>query len=117
MTHERPDYQSSKSDLDTKPQYRVRSNRSKDLTDRKGPDFNFSVAQNLHRWKFALDERLRGVLEEAVRTLQWAWKTDMKYRTSYPMNTNYAFGEIKREIKQGSKPRVERQVSALRTQF
>jgi len=56
------------------------------------------VGVNQHRWKQSLSDYSRSVLEEAADRLDWAWQTDMKGPTSYPLNTNYAFGEIKGQI-------------------
>jgi hypothetical protein len=63
------------------------------------------VGRNLHRWKLSLnDEHLLRVLEEAARTLEWAWKTDMQDRKSYPANTDHALCGIKEQIKRRLDP-------------
>jgi hypothetical protein len=38
------------------------------------------------------------VLEDAGERLKWAWERDMKYPNSYPLNTSFAFHEIKGRI-------------------
>jgi hypothetical protein len=59
-----------------------------------------NVSRNQHRWKQSLDGCIRAVLEKAGPRLKWAWKVDMEYPKSYPANTDYAFGEIKAQIRE-----------------
>lgn len=40
------------------------------------------------------DNRIRNVLEEAAKTLDWAWKEDKRHPRSYPVNTWYHFLQI-----------------------
>ena len=62
------------------------------------------VSRNQHRWRRSLDDENRRLLDEAANRLAWAWETDMEDPKSYPMNTDYAFSEIKRQIKDRQLP-------------
>jgi hypothetical protein len=65
---------------------------------------NARVSRNQHRWRESLDENLCGVFNDAAARLEWAWKVDIRHPKTYPLNTSYAFGEIKewiREAQQG----------------
>lgn len=96
--------------LDTKAAFRVRSKRQS-LTAHVGRALNPNVGNNQHRWKSFLGEDICGVLDYAAARLAWAWKVDMKYPRSFPMNTSYAFDEIEawiRECQRGGEPKVER---------
>lgn len=69
------------------------------------------MGKNQHRWKESLDADILGVLEDAAARLESAWKKDMKYPKSFPVNTNYAFGEIKEwidECRRKGEPEIER---------
>jgi hypothetical protein len=75
-----------------------------------------NVSKNQHRWKKSLDENNHRALEGAAETLVWAWKTDMETPKSYPLNTNYAFSQLKkriRDIHHPSRSRTERKLSKL----
>jgi hypothetical protein len=62
-----------------------------------------SPPKNQHRWKASLDDRTCGVLEKAVPELEWAWRTDGRGRgDSYPLNTDYFFGELKLRLREQS---------------
>lgn len=63
-----------------------------------------NVSGNQHRWKKSVDDKNRRLLEEATDTLAWAWKTDMNDPKSYPINTEYAFSQIKNQIKDRQLP-------------
>ena len=94
---------------DMKAAFRVRSKRLR-LTAFVGRAFNPNVGNNQHRWKSSLGEDICGVLDDAAARLAWAWKADMKYPRSFPMNTSYAFDEIDEWIKEcqrGGEPKVE----------
>ena len=56
------------------------------------------VGKNQHRWKKSVDDRIRGVLEEAAKGLEWAWKLDKKHARSYPINTWYLFVQIEERL-------------------
>jgi hypothetical protein len=62
---------------------------------------------NQHRWKQFLSDHVRRVLEKVAERLEWEWKTDMEDPKSYPMNTDYAFAQIKRQITEGSRGRTQ----------
>jgi hypothetical protein len=64
-----------------------------------------SVKKNEHRWQNSVDDRIRGILEEAARGLEWAWKLDRQSPNSYPMNTGYLFAEIREHLVGESKTR------------
>jgi len=75
------------------------------------------VSKNQHRWKESLNADICGVLDDAAARLEWAWEVDMKYPRSYPVNTDYAFYEIKEwieECQRGSQPETERKPLILR---
>jgi hypothetical protein len=72
---------------------------------------NPNVDKNQHRWKGSLGDDICSVLDDAAARLAWAWKVDMKYPRSFPMNTSYAFSEIDEWIKECQRrgePKVER---------
>jgi hypothetical protein len=74
------------------------------------------VGKNQHRWRKSLDANICGVLEDAEARLEWAWEVDMKHPQSFPVNTSYAFHEIKEwiaECPQRGQPEVERKVLRL----
>ena len=72
---------------------------------------NSGVGKNQHRWKKSLNSDICRVLDNAAKRLKWAWGVDMKDGSkSYPVNTDYAFYEIKEwidECQQPSQPEVE----------
>lgn len=95
---------------DAKAAFRVRAKRQR-LTALVGRALNPNVGKNQHRWKSSLGDDICGVLDDAAARLAWAWKVDMKYPRSFPMNTSYTFGEIDEWIKEcqrGGEPKVER---------
>jgi len=96
--------------MDTKAAFRVRLKRQP-LTALVGRALNPNVGKNQHRWKSSLGDDICSVLDNAAARLAWAWKVDMKYPRSFPMNTSYAFCEIDewiKECKRRGEPRVER---------
>jgi hypothetical protein len=42
-------------------------------------------------------------LNQSAQRLKWAWDTDKKYPKSYPLNTDFAFTEIHRQLSAGSR--------------
>jgi hypothetical protein len=69
------------------------------------------VSKDRHRWKEWIDADIRGVLEDAAARLEQAWEWDKKHPRSFPVNTNYAFYEIKEWIEgcqRGEQPEVKR---------
>jgi hypothetical protein len=81
------------------------------LTALVGEALNPNVGRNQHRWKSSLGGDICGVLDDAAARLAWAWKVDMKYPRSFPINTSYALDEIDEWIKEcerGGEPKVER---------
>jgi hypothetical protein len=74
---------------------------------------NANVSRNQHRWRESLRENLCGVLDDAAARLGWAWTADKRHPETYPLNTSYAFGEIKewiREAQQGGLKRERKRV-------
>jgi hypothetical protein len=64
---------------------------------------------NQHRWKASLvDEHASKALDGVADWLNWAWKEDMKSPKSYPLNTDYAFSEIRSRVKQRALGKVKR---------
>lgn len=76
-----------------------------------------NVSKNQHRWKMSLGDSDHHALEGAAETLAWTWKMDIKNPKSYPLNTDYAFCQIKERIRDSqqhpSRPRTERKLSKL----
>jgi hypothetical protein len=58
------------------------------------------VAKIQHRWKGALDDYIRVMLEQAAERLSWAWAVDVKYPKSFPVNTDSTLFQIKNEIRE-----------------
>jgi hypothetical protein len=59
---------------------------------------------NQHRWKMSLVGSDHRALDGAAGTLAWTWKMDIKSPKSYPLNTDYAFCQIKERIRDGQHP-------------
>jgi hypothetical protein len=57
------------------------------------------VSENQRRWKTWVGVPIRDMLEQAAERLAWAWTCDEKDPTSYPVNTEYAFAEIKEQLR------------------
>jgi hypothetical protein len=59
------------------------------------------VAKNQHRWKQYLldDERKVRLLEELAVRLRWSWNVDSKHETSFPINTNQVFSDLRRILR------------------
>lgn len=65
------------------------------------------MIENRHRWKtWITDRRVRQVLEEGAKGLQWAWKVDKQDRKRFPVNTWFLFVQIDEQLK--NKPVVRR---------
>jgi hypothetical protein len=55
------------------------------------------VSKNRHRWKAWIDDdRVRQVLEEAAKGLEWSWRLDTK---RFPVNTWFLFVQIDEQLK------------------
>jgi hypothetical protein len=82
-----------------------------DLTAFVGRALNSNVGKNQHRWKKSLNGDICRVLDDAAKRLEWAWGVDTEGGSkSYPVNTHYAFYEIKawiEECQHPSRPEVE----------
>jgi hypothetical protein len=74
-----------------------------------------NVSKNKHRWKMSLNESSQQALEGDAETLAWTWKRDMESPKSYPINTDYAFWQIKQRIRNSklSRPQTEQKLSGL----
>jgi hypothetical protein len=87
------------------------SARNENLTALVGRALNSNVSKNQHRWKKSLNGEMCRVLNDAAKRLEWAWGVDIKEGSkSYPVNTHYAFYEIREwieECQQPSRPEVE----------
>jgi hypothetical protein len=60
-----------------------------------------NVRENQHRWKKSLTARTCDLLEEAIPELEWAWRKDRRGRgKSYPLHTDYFFGELKMRLRE-----------------
>lgn len=58
-----------------------------------------NVAQDRHRWrKWIEDVRVRDVLNDAAKGLEWAWKLDKKDPQHFPVNTWYLFVQTKEDL-------------------
>jgi hypothetical protein len=68
---------------------------------------NFEVATNQHRWKLSVNGAARPVLEDLARSLKWAWETDNKDPKSYPINTHSVFAEIKTQLSEISRAKLQ----------
>jgi hypothetical protein len=66
------------------------------------------VGKNQQRWKNWVDDRIRGVLEEAAKDLEWAWKRDKELSRSYPLNTWYQFVQIEEQLQ--NQPKVHKSI-------
>jgi hypothetical protein len=59
-----------------------------------------TVRENRHRWKtWITDRRVRQVLEEGAKGLQWAWRLDRKSPKRFPVNTWYLFIQIDEQLR------------------
>jgi hypothetical protein len=64
------------------------------------------VSKNQHRWRqWVTDEHKLRVIDGAREHLAWAWETDRDW--SYPVHTDEAFSDIKRQIEDIDSPRKE----------
>jgi hypothetical protein len=66
------------------------------------------VGKNQHRWKNSVDKRIRSVLEEAAKALEWAWNLDKESPRSFPLNTWYLFSEIEEQLQ--DQPKVHKNI-------
>jgi len=59
-----------------------------------------TVIANRHRWKaWITDRRVRQVLEEGAKGLQWAWRIDRESPKRFPVNTWYLFIQIDEQLR------------------
>lgn len=63
----------------------------------------------------SLNESSQQALEGDAETLAWTWNRDMESPKSYPINTDYAFCQIKQRIRNSklSRPQTEQKLSGL----
>lgn len=87
----------------------------KSLTVTSGSALNRKVGRNQHRWKLSVSDHARRVLEESAQRLKWAWEIDKKDPKSYPLNTDYAFAKIERQLSRdtGEESQIEPQAREL----
>jgi hypothetical protein len=73
--------------------------------------------ENWKHWLSLSDDNVRQVLEDAAKTIAWAWGTDKRdFPKSYPANTGEVFFQIKEQIKEirGFKKNVVRKATKIR---
>ena len=59
---------------------------------------NAQMQRNRHRWKLSVSDHAKNVLEGLAKRVKWAWEIDKKDPKSYPLNTDYVFGEIDEQL-------------------